>query len=200
MIIHKDLRKVYELMGKLSPDFKLNEADSIQNTFNSIDNVSNTAQKKVDNVVNNTIDKTQNVQYIETGNYRLQTYGDLKKAVNVIKLKQKGNKLSGKGIEAIIGAIPVIGNAKTVYDLIKAGMEKPDNKKTNTWLDKLDVDDNMSEIIDDTVENGFLEYMVNKINSTPDNTPLDPGFNMNDELAEYLKQKYDNRTVVGYQK
>lgn len=186
-------------MAKLNPSFKLNEADfSSQNALNTIDNVSNAVQGKVDNVVNNAIDKNKNVNYTENGNYRLSTYGDLKKAVNVIKLKQKGNKISGQGMDTLIGAIPLIGNAKSVYDFIKAAINKPDDKKTNTWLDKLDIDDDMSKIIDDTVENGFLDYIVTKINSTPDDTPLEQNFNMNDELSKYLKQKYNDRTVVGY--
>ena len=31
---------------------------------------------------------------------------------------------------------------------------KPDTKKTQTWIDKLDVDDEFSAIVDDTIENG----------------------------------------------
>ncbi len=197
--MNQELRKVHILMSKLSPEFRLNEATpTFDNTFNAVENATTTVQKKIGDSIGGVIDKTNNVNYSDNGNYRLETYGDLKKAVNVIRQKQTGSKLAGEGINTIIGAIPFVGNAKTVYDFIKAAVSKPDNKKTNTWIDKLDIDDDMSKIIDDTVENGFIEYIVNKIKSTPDETPLKQDFNMNDELSEYLKQNYSNRTVIGY--
>lgn len=181
-----DKIKMFEMMQKLNKDFPITETGG-----STISNMTN-------NLTSQAIDKVQNVNYDQSGNYRLSTYGDLKKAINVIKMKQKGSKIANVGVDNIVNAIPFIGNAKTVYDLVRAAVNKPDNKKTNTWLDKLDVDDDMSKIIDDNVENGFLEYIVKKIEKTNDNIPLDPSFNMNDELSEYLKQTYQNRTVVGY--
>ena len=74
----------------------------------------------------------------------LNTYGDLKKAIKTISLKQKGGKIGLVLIDTILGALPGIGAAKTTFDFVRAAFEKPDTKKTNTWLDKLDVDDEMS--------------------------------------------------------
>lgn len=198
---------MFEIMKKLNPDFIINEGptfnssfgDSFNSVSNGIDNATNYAQSKVTNAIDNKIDQKNNVSYTDGGNYNLQTYGDLKNAINAIQSKQKAKKIAGVGIDTIIGSIPFIGNAKTIVDFMRAAINKPDNKKTNTWLDKLDIDDETSEIVDDTVENGFLTYIVNKIASTPDETPLDPQFNMNDELSNYLKTTYNNRTVTGYQ-
>lgn len=183
------LQKMYEMMGKLNPDFKLNEA--LPTLSGAVNTVKST--------IGNAIDRANNVNIDDYGNYRLKTYGDLKKAINVIQLKNKGAKLSGQGIDALIGAIPVLGSAKTIHDLLSAAINKPDTKKTNTWLDKLDIDDDTSKIVDDTVEQGFLKYMVDKINSTSDEKPLENDFNMNNELSEYLKGAYNNRTIIGYQ-
>lgn len=183
------LQKVYEMMGKLNPDFRVNEAIP---TFSG-------AANALKSTIGNAIDRKNNVSTDDSGNYRLRTYGDLKKAINVIQLKDKGAKLSGQGVDALIGAIPILGNAKTIYDLLSAAINKPDTKKTNTWLDKLDIDDDTSKIVDDTVEQGFLKHMVDKINSTPDEKPLENDFNMNNELSEYLKSTYNNRTIIGYQ-
>jgi len=205
-----DKIKMFEMMQKLNPGF-INEAPTFNSSFgdsfnssansvsNGIDNATNFAQSKVTNVIDNKIDQKNNITYNEAGNYSLQTYGDLKNAINAIQTKQKTKKIAGVGVDTIIGAIPFIGNAKTIVDFFKAAINKPDDKKTNTWLDKLDIDDDTSKIVDDAVENGFLGYIVNKINSTPNETPLDPDFNMNDELSEYLKITYNNRTVSGYQ-
>jgi len=127
----------------------------------------------------------------------LKTYGDLKAAIKSISLKQKGEKIAGVGLGVIMGFIPGAEAAKTTYDFVKAAISKPDSKKTNTWLDKLDIDDNMSKIIDDTVENGFMQIMAKTIEAEPDDKSLEQDFNMNQKLVDYLKSNYQGRTIVG---
>lgn len=129
----------------------------------------------------------------------LKTYGDLKKVIKVISLKQKGEKIGNITIDTIIGVIPGFGAAKTTYDVVKAAMSRPDTKKTNTWLDKLDIDDSMSKIIDNTVESGFLQMISKVIERESDSKPLEQDFNMNQKLVDYLKQNYDGRTITGIQ-
>jgi len=129
----------------------------------------------------------------------LNTYGDLKKVIKAITLKQKGEKLGNIALGTLMGFIPGAEAAKTTFDFIKAAISKPDTKKTKTWLDKLDIDDEMSAIIDDTVENGFMQIISKTIESKPDNQPLEPDFNMNAEMVKYLKDKYEGRTISGIQ-
>ena len=129
----------------------------------------------------------------------LQTYGDLKKIINSIKLQQKGEKIGQVALDTVIGLIPGAEVAKTTFDFIKAAFNKPDTKKTNTWLDKLDIDDDMSKIIDDAVENGFLQTISKTIESESDNKPLESDFNMNQKMVDYLKTNYSGRTVTGLQ-
>ena len=127
----------------------------------------------------------------------LNTYGDLKKVIKAIALKQKGEKIGNIALGTLMGFIPGAEAAKTTFDFIKAAISKPDNKKTSTWLDKLDIDDQMSKIVDDTVENGFMQAMAKSIESESDDTPLEPDFNMNAKMTNYLKQQYSGRTVAG---
>jgi hypothetical protein len=129
----------------------------------------------------------------------LNTYGDLKKVIKAIALRQKGEKLGNIALGTLIGFIPGAEAAKTTFEFIRAAMSKPDTKKTKTWLDKLDIDDEMSAIVDDTVENGFMQTMSNTIESKSDNQPLESDFNMNAEMVEYLRDKYEGRTVAGIQ-
>jgi hypothetical protein len=129
----------------------------------------------------------------------METYGDLKKAIRTISLKQKGAKIGNLVLDTVLGAIPGIGTAKTTFDFVKAAFEKPDTKKSNSWLDKLDIDDNMSKIVDDTVENGFLKMIAQVIDAESDATRLEPDFNMNAKMVDYLKNNYSGRTVSGIQ-
>ena len=132
---------------------------------------------------------------------KMETYGDLKKIINRIKLKQRGGKIISQGksfiLDQALGLIPGASNAKSTFEFLKAAFEKPDTKKTQTWLDKLDIDDDMSAIIDDTVENGFLKMMADTIESEPGDKPLESDFNMNAKMVGYLKDKYNQRTVTG---
>ena len=132
----------------------------------------------------------------------LETYGDLKKLINGISKQQKGEKIISKGkefaLDQVLGLIPGASNAKTAFDFIKAAMSKLDTeKKTGTWLDKLDLDDQMLAIIDNTVENGFMQSMAKAIESESDTKPLEDDFNMNAKMVDYLKQTYEGRTVSG---
>lgn len=129
----------------------------------------------------------------------LKTYGDLKKVLKAISLKQKGEKIfsQGKevGLDTLLGFIPGAGAAKTMLGFIRAATQKPDTKKTGTWLDKLDVDDKVSQIVDDTVENAFMDAMAKKIEQEPEDKELEDDFNMNTELQQWLGNTYDKRTV-----
>ena len=131
----------------------------------------------------------------------LETYGDLKQLLNSINKRQKGEKIISKGkefaLDQILGLIPGASNAKTAFDFIKTAISKPDGKKTNTWLDKLDIDDAMSQIVDDTVENGFMQAMTKSIESEQDTKPLEDDFNMNAKMVDYLKKTYSGSTVSG---
>ena len=127
----------------------------------------------------------------------LNTYGDLKKVIKAISLKQKGEKIGDVALDTIMGFIPGADAARTTFDFIKAAFSKPDTKKTKTWLDKLDIDDQMSAIVDDTVENGFLKALSKTIESEDDKKPLEQDFNMNAKMVIYLKNTYGGRTVSG---
>jgi hypothetical protein len=129
----------------------------------------------------------------------LNTYGDLKKVIKAISLKQKGEKIGDVALGTIVGFIPGADAAKSTFEFIKAAFSKPDSKKTKTWLDKLDIDDEMSSIVDDTVENGFLQTLSKTIEAESDTKPLEQDFNMNAKMVNYLKAKYSGRTISGIQ-
>ena len=129
----------------------------------------------------------------------INTVGDLKK----ILAQAKGAKALGQGKEAIkdlaVGAIidvvPGLGTAKSLFDVFKSTYSLPDEKRTGTALDVLDVDDEVSAIVDDNVENAFLKKLESETNNLPDDTPL-ANLNMTRLLAAYLRDEFKQRTVV----
>jgi len=127
----------------------------------------------------------------------MKTYGDLRKAIKAIQLKQKGVSIGDVAVDAALGFFPGVALGKTVFDFLKAAYSTPDDTKMKNWIGQLDVDDEYSAIVDDTIENGFLQTIARKLEKKPDNTPLEPDFNMNDELTQYISNKHEKRTVTG---
>lgn len=132
--------------------------------------------------------------------FALRTFGDLKAIINRIKFKQKAGNLATTAattaIDSIIGLVPGLASAKTVFDFFKAATARPDTQKTKSFIDQLDVDDSMSKIVDDTVENEFLQSIERIINAYPDAQPMPANWNMTNELIKFLRNKYKQSPVV----
>jgi len=134
----------------------------------------------------------------------LKTYGDVKKVINKMTKTNIFNNVKGvladEGVNIavdIVGAIfPGVSAAKKAYDVFKAFASKPDTKKTDTWLDKLDIGDETAAIVDDTVEAGFFQELADTLARIPDDTPLDDSFSMEKRFQEYLQNKYKNHYVA----
>jgi len=129
----------------------------------------------------------------------VQTFGQLFELLKNIQAKAKGEQLKkgviNAAIDTALGLIPGASNAKTAYDFFKACYNKPDDKKTNTVLDRLDVDDQTSLIVDDNIENAFLKYITDLIQKYNPEEPIPADWDMTKELNRYLKTNYDNRAV-----
>jgi len=130
----------------------------------------------------------------------METHGDLKRTISNVLAKKKAERVGKAAVGAVISSVPGLGAAKDIFDVGKALFNKPDGKKTNTWLDKLDVDDEASAIVDDTVEDTFIKDKMNSLTDEPDEKPLDSNFNMSNELIKFLKSKYKGRTLAGVMK
>ena len=125
----------------------------------------------------------------------LKTYGELKQIVSLIKTKQKGLKVGGVALDVLSDFIPGAQTARTTFDFVKAAFGKPDTKKTNTWIDKLDVDDQLSKIVDDPIEGKFLKVIQKQIKGKKGTIP--PDWDINKELKQFLSTQFGGRTVAG---
>ena len=106
----------------------------------------------------------------------IQTIGQLKRAIQgAIQAKRLGKvtgELKGVGAGILIDMIPGAGTIKSIFDVVKNTYSMPDNKKTNTGLDNLNVDDKVSLIVDDSIENQFLKDLVKWASTQSDDTLL----------------------------
>jgi len=140
----------------------------------------------------------------------LKTMGDLKKFFKLTKVKKKGGpiaKTAGKvlagwllpGGAEIIGALPdfvqALEDAPDWLSAVKSLASKDDNFKTSDALSRVNVDDEISKIVDDQVELDFLNWVVEKLQDLPDETPLEK-IDMTDQLRRYLAATFDSRTVT----
>ena len=193
--------RLFEMMGKVNKDF-INEAGIMQNIKNGIKTYANTISTSADMASGQVDDKAKQIANNQITNklgsdFRLQTYGDLKQLVNAIQ-SIKNKTTAGKTIGgALLDQITGLGMAKTLTDVVKTMGSMPDEKKTNTWLDNLNIDDEFSAIVDDRIENNFLLDLASKLNNEPDDKTLELNYDINAKLAEYISNEYDHRTVTG---
>lgn len=137
------------------------------------------------------------------------TFGQLKQAI----LDQSNKKLAGRLATTAAGFIPGVGTVSAAVDAagaiakrfldpkgpamttFKKFMSVADSVRGGGILDKIDVDDNVSKMLADNVEDEFAKYMVGVLNKYPDEQPIPPDWNMTKELTRYLAQVYKGRTI-----
>ena len=137
------------------------------------------------------------------GKPEINTVGDLKKLIAKAKSK-KQDQIRGGGVkDAATGMLAdLIPGAGTIKDLASAAIQAyrlPDKAQSQTGLDYLNVDDAVSKIVADEVENAFLKSFAQKFAGQPDETPL-KNVDINDMLAKFIASKFNNRTLTGFQK
>jgi hypothetical protein len=136
-----------------------------------------------------------------TNQNQMRTYGDLQKIIQKVDrdktLKVVGDQVKDALIDQLAGLIPGASNIKDAFGFFKSIYDSKDTQKTNTWLDKLNIDDNYTMIVDDTIENAFLKELSQMISRENPQTQLPADFNINKKLEDWLKQKYGNRTLAG---
>ena len=132
---------------------------------------------------------------------QLRTVGDLRRAVQgAIRAKQSGqgkDAVKDVAVGALIALLPGAGTAKSLFDVVRATYQLPDEKKTDTALDALNVDDQVSAIVDDTVENAFLKALGNELKDIPDEKELSE-VNVTTLLQKYIAKEFEKRTVGGF--
>lgn len=132
------------------------------------------------------------------------TFGELKKIISVYT-EEKGiekniNKRKDIGKSAMrlaLDFVPFAGAASTTVELIGKLMNIEDTKKPKGFAGMLDIDDYISQIVDNSLEVEFLKWFTTYLNDKDDNEKV-KNFNITDKLKEFLARKFDGRSITGY--
>ena len=129
----------------------------------------------------------------------IKTVGQFKNFLKYHRAAAAGKEVGKQAVDAILGALPGIGTmynvfkgTKTAVDALNKIYGADDKIKSNTGLDALNVDDNVSKIVDDPIEVRFLNYYANLINDMDDDSPLP---NATAELQAFIADNFDDNTV-----
>ena len=129
----------------------------------------------------------------------IQNVGQLKKLIKMHRAKEAGKDVGVKAVEMAVEQIPVVNNLFAIWkgvkdsgELLKKLYGADDDFKTNTGLDMLNINDNISKIVDDRVETAFLNDLLKMISEMDDNEPIP---NVEQRLQQFLKTKFDQHSV-----
>ena len=124
-----------------------------------------------------------------------RTLGDLRKAIQLAKSAKKSGKIVGKGKGAFtdtLWGLVGLGAKKTIVDMAKTAYRLPDDVETGAGLDLLNVDDQISYIVDDKIENAFLNSYLKEFEKLPDKTELDQ-LGATKRLINFIFDKFRRR-------
>ena len=123
----------------------------------------------------------------------IETYGQLRNQLQTAISSKKKEALKGFGIGLVFDAL---GGAifKDTATFIKTMYKLPDSKKTGTVLDVfLNVDDDVSAIVDDELENAFLQDFMGTIQDKPDDEKITTSITQ--KLQDWIASEYNANTV-----
>jgi hypothetical protein len=123
------------------------------------------------------------------------TVGQLK-----IMVKEAERLLASKQAKGELGKLAkTVGTlgAKDIFDLIKSVAVLDDSVNVSKGLTHMNIDDHVSAIVDDNLENDFLLTLQAELESgaISDDTPI-VDLDMTAMLTNFLAVKHDKRTVV----
>ncbi len=136
----------------------------------------------------------------------IETVGDLKKLIKYAQSAKRAElgKEAAKDwakdsfFDETLGKIPGVAAAKNAAEALKAMYNLPDESRTGTALDYLDVDDDVSAIVDDPIENAFLKSLSKSLESKADDKPLSD-LSVTKLLNKHIEREFNSRKLVGFE-
>lgn len=129
----------------------------------------------------------------------ITTVGQLKHIIRSYRQKKAGKEVGIRAAEMAIEQIPILSNvfslwkaSKDAKEMIKTLYGAPDSFKSNTGLDMLNVDDDVSAIVDDKIESNFLNDLIDRLDTEDDDTPIP---DTTEELQNFIANEFNSTTV-----
>ncbi len=130
----------------------------------------------------------------------LETVGSVLATIQKFRQAKAGGDVGKKALEMTIEQIPVLNNiwsvikgAKEAKGMISTLYGMEDKYQTNTGLDKLNIDDNVSKIVDDKIESAFLNRLTQELQEM---NPDDPMPDVNLMLQDFLAKEFEGHRVT----
>ena len=167
-----------ELLFLIEESRQLNESWSWFSSPDPEESLSGKASKlfvKVSDWVDKAIDDLDN---LSQDTRPVTNWGDFKTLVEILinqrnleKFAEKGGGLAAKtgkiiatlsGASAVTAALEAIGPAQDMFDFVTMAADMPDEETEKAPLaDTMNIDDGYSEMVDDRLENSFLNWLSN---------------------------------------
>ena len=142
--------------------------------------------------------------------------GDFKQVVSgIIQLKKSieageiSAETGGKILASVVNmaTFGVSGAGRNVFDAlfatkklgtIAAATKLPDkDTESNPFLDVFNVEDEYSKLLDDKIENAFLNYLSDELDAGRLDSIDLATWNINEYLEDFLKNKFNQKSVAG---
>ncbi len=130
---------------------------------------------------------------------QLQTVGSVLSMIQKFRQAKAGGEAGKKILDMALEQVPGVSNiwsmmkaSKDAKDMISTLYGMDDKFQSNSGLDKLNIDDDISKIVDDKVEAAFLNFLINKLQSMNPDAPM-PDATI--EIQNFLASKFNKNTV-----
>jgi hypothetical protein len=134
----------------------------------------------------------------------IQTWGDLSALLKCgIEYKDKKKVLStlASFIPGVSAAMEVIQQSSDISQFILDMYQIEDDERPEGNLGKLDMDDDVADIIDDRIEKAFLQFLVKDLTATKNlEQDIDPNWDITTALKTHLEKEKNSRTITGFEK
>jgi hypothetical protein len=95
----------------------------------------------------------------------------------------------------------IVKGSEKIQDFALSMYQVPDGQRPPKGnIGKMDMDDPVSEIIDNNLEKEFLDYYIKKISDDGMmDTPIGKDWNITKEITAWLQKTKEGRTITGYE-
>tara|TARA_R110002020_G_scaffold191758_3_gene391703 strand:- start:7 stop:630 length:624 start_codon:yes stop_codon:yes gene_type:complete len=135
----------------------------------------------------------------------IDTWGDLLALLKCgieYKDKTKFLKTVASFVPGISAGLTALEQSNNISQFVLAMYQMDDDQRPQGNLGKLDMDDDVSDIIDNKVERAYIEFLIKKIDSGQLGgleEPINPQWDITTDLQQFLHSEKNNRTITGFE-